>query len=115
MILRSTELKERPLAVALNSVISRLTGGLPAPLIFGLLLDKLCLVYSSETCTGGACLLTDHKRVRYLCTIVAVSFKVVSSIFCSWPGNCTRGAPPREGGLHLPSFYSRQTNLLFTS
>ena len=81
MILRSTELKERPLAVALNSVISRLTGGLPAPLIFGLLLDKLCLVYSSETCTGGACLLTDHKRVRHLCTIVAVSFKVVSSIF----------------------------------
>ena len=81
VILRSTELKERPLALALNSVIFRLLGSLPAPLLFGHFLDKLCLVQASETCNNGVCLYSDNVRVKYLVTIVAVLFKIFSSVF----------------------------------
>jgi len=81
VILRSTELKERPLAMALNSTIARLTGSIPAPLLFGLGLDRLCLVHSSETCNGGTCLLADNTRVKYLALIVSFVFKSASAIF----------------------------------
>lgn len=81
VILRSTELKERPLAMALNSTIARLVGSIPAPLLFGLGLDRLCLVYSSETCNGGTCLLADNTKVKYLALIVSFVFKTASTIF----------------------------------
>jgi len=84
VILRSTELKERPLAMALKSITYRLTGSVPAPLLFGYFLDKLCLVHSE--CEKGECLLPDNESVRYLAMGIAVGFKTLSFIFMglSW-------------------------------
>jgi len=85
VILRSTELKERSLAMALMSITSRLTGSVPAPLVFGYFLDKLCLVHSSG-CEEGECLLPDNLGVRYLAMGIAICFKTLSFLFMglSW-------------------------------
>jgi hypothetical protein len=85
VILRSTELKERSLAMALMSITSRLTGSVPAPLVFGYFLDKLCLVHSSG-CEKGECLLPDNVGVRYLAMGIAICFKTLSFLFMgiSW-------------------------------
>ena len=84
VILRSTELKERPLAMALSSVTFRVLGGIPAPLLFGFGLDKLCLIHAS--CDAGNCLLPDNQKVKYLTLIMSAIFKSLSFIFLliSW-------------------------------
>jgi len=91
VILRSTKLAERPLAMALKSITYRLTGSLPAPLLMGFALDKLCLIHSFvSTCdttgTDGQCLLADNQKVKRLCLLVGLVFKVLSFVFLlvSW-------------------------------
>ncbi len=88
MVLRSTKLAQRPLAMAIKSVTYRLTGSLPAPLLFGFALDKLCLIHavSCDSSRDGQCLLSDNERVKRLCLLVALVFKTLSFAFLliSW-------------------------------
>lgn len=63
---RSVNEEERSFALGMQFVIFRLFGYIPAPILFGNLIDSTCLFWKS-TCgeTGGRCLLYDIEQFRY--------------------------------------------------
>lgn len=66
IVLRSVEEEERSFALGMQFVIFRLFGYIPAPILFGNLIDSTCLLWKS-TCgeKGGRCLLYDIEQFRY--------------------------------------------------
>lgn len=63
---RSVSEEERSFALGMQFVIFRLFGYIPAPILFGNLIDSTCLLWKS-TCgeKGGRCLLYDIEQFRY--------------------------------------------------
>lgn len=63
---RSVSEEERSFALGMQFVIFRLFGYIPAPILFGNLIDSTCLLWKS-TCgeKGGRCLLYDIVQFRY--------------------------------------------------
>lgn len=63
---RSVNEEERSFALGMQFVIFRLFGYIPAPILFGNLIDSTCLLWKS-TCNerGGRCLLYDIEQFRY--------------------------------------------------
>lgn len=85
IVLRSVSEEERSFALGMQFVIFRLFGYIPAPILFGNLIDSSCLLWKS-TCgeAGGRCLVYDIEKFRYkyigLCTgikVVALSIFIV--------------------------------------
>ncbi|XP_014252609.1 solute carrier organic anion transporter family member 5A1 isoform X2 [Cimex lectularius] len=66
IVLRSVNAEERSFALGMQFVIFRLFGYIPAPILFGNLIDSTCLLWKS-TCgeKGGRCLLYDIEQFRY--------------------------------------------------
>ncbi|XP_066908084.1 solute carrier organic anion transporter family member 3A1 [Halyomorpha halys] len=66
IVLRSVNEEERSFALGMQFVIFRLFGYIPAPILFGNLIDSTCLFWKS-TCgeKGGRCLLYDIEQFRY--------------------------------------------------
>ncbi|XP_072402735.1 solute carrier organic anion transporter family member 3A1-like [Diabrotica undecimpunctata] len=66
IVLRSVNEEERSFALGMQFVIFRLFGYIPAPILFGNLIDSTCLLWKS-TCgeKGGRCLLYDIEQFRY--------------------------------------------------
>lgn len=78
IVLRSVSEEERSFALGMQFVIFRLFGYIPAPILFGNLIDSSCLLWKS-TCggeTGGRCLIYDIEKFRFkyigLCAIIKV-------------------------------------------
>lgn len=65
-VYRSVSEEERSFALGMQFVIFRLFGYIPAPILFGNLIDSTCLLWKS-TCgeKGGRCLLYDIEQFRY--------------------------------------------------
>lgn len=65
-ISRSVSEEERSFALGMQFVIFRLFGYIPAPILFGNLIDSTCLLWKS-TCgeKGGRCLIYDIETFRY--------------------------------------------------
>lgn len=63
---RSVSEEERSFALGMQFVIFRLFGYIPAPILFGNLIDSTCLLWKS-TCgeKGGRCLIYDIETFRY--------------------------------------------------
>jgi solute carrier organic anion transporter family, member 3A len=83
IVLRSVSEEERSFALGMQFVIFRLFGYIPAPILFGNLIDSSCLLWKS-TCgeTGGRCLIYDIEKFRYKYIGLCTSIKVVAlSIF----------------------------------
>lgn len=74
--IRSVSEEERSFALGMQFVIFRLFGYIPAPILFGNLIDSTCLLWKS-TCgeKGGRCLIYDIETFRY---------KYVFFYFNSW-------------------------------
>jgi organic anion transporter 3A len=84
IVLRSVSEEERSFALGMQFVIFRLFGYIPAPILFGNLIDSSCLLWKS-TCgeTGGRCLIYDIEKFRFKYIGLCTSIKVVAlSIFC---------------------------------
>ncbi|KAG8226147.1 hypothetical protein J437_LFUL005808 [Ladona fulva] len=66
IVLRSVSEEERSFALGMQFVIFRLFGYIPAPILFGNLIDSTCILWKS-TCgeKGGRCLLYDIEQFRY--------------------------------------------------
>lgn len=66
IVLRSVSEEERSFALGMQFVIFRLFGYIPAPILFGNLIDSTCLLWKS-TCgeKGGRCLIYDIESFRY--------------------------------------------------
>ncbi|XP_066489877.1 solute carrier organic anion transporter family member 1C1-like [Tiliqua scincoides] len=62
---RSVSPDLKSFAVGIETVCGRILGGLPAPIYFGVLIDKTCLKWSTPTCGGsGSCRLYDTQAFR---------------------------------------------------
>lgn len=85
IVLRSVSEEERSFALGMQFVIFRLFGYIPAPILFGNLIDSSCLLWKSSCGEpGGRCLIYDIEKFRFkyigLCTgikVVALSIFIV--------------------------------------
>lgn len=77
IVLRSVGEEERSFALGMQFVIFRLFGYIPAPILFGNLIDSTCLLWKS-TCgeKGGRCLIYDIEQFRYRYLLIVNLFIV---------------------------------------
>jgi hypothetical protein len=57
LLFRAVRPEERSLALGLQSIILRLIGSIPGPILFGFVVDKVCLLW--EPACGESVLLID--------------------------------------------------------
>ncbi|KAF5283451.1 hypothetical protein FQA39_LY04827 [Lamprigera yunnana] len=79
IVLRSVGEEERSFALGMQFVIFRLFGYIPAPILFGNLIDSTCLLWKN-TCgaTGGRCLLYDIEQFRYKYVGLCAGIKIIA-------------------------------------
>lgn len=66
IVLRSVSAEERAFALGMQFVIFRIFGYIPAPILFGNMIDSTCLLWKSACGeNGGRCLLYDIEKFRY--------------------------------------------------
>lgn len=87
IVLRSVSEEERSFALGMQFVIFRLFGYIPAPILFGYLIDSSCLLWKSPCGeSGGRCLIYDIEKFRYkyigLCTCIKVVALLI--FFVDW-------------------------------
>ncbi|XP_068626972.1 solute carrier organic anion transporter family member 3A1 [Battus philenor] len=80
IVLRSVSEEERSFALGMQFVIFRLFGYIPAPIVFGNLIDSTCLLWK-QSCSGekgGRCLLYDIEQFRYRYVGLCGGIKIVA-------------------------------------
>ncbi|XP_054266290.1 solute carrier organic anion transporter family member 5A1-like [Macrosteles quadrilineatus] len=79
IVLRSVNEEERSFALGMQFVIFRLFGYIPAPILFGNLIDSTCLFWKS-TCgeKAGRCLLYDIEQFRYRYVGLCCGIKILA-------------------------------------
>ncbi|XP_072940913.1 solute carrier organic anion transporter family member 3A1 [Epargyreus clarus] len=80
IVLRSVSEEERSFALGMQFVIFRLFGYIPAPIVFGNLIDSTCILWK-QSCSGekgGRCLLYDIEQFRYRYVGLCGGIKIVA-------------------------------------
>ena len=78
--------EQRSLALAVQSVIFRIFGSIPGPILFGVLIDSGCVYWQTECGRRANCWVYDNKLLAvraYIFTTVGVVVCVVATIL-SW-------------------------------
>lgn len=58
--------EQRSFALGIQWIVVRLLGTIPAPMLFGALIDESCILWQGDCDSGGACLVYDNKNMsRY--------------------------------------------------
>ncbi|KAK7869950.1 hypothetical protein R5R35_013725 [Gryllus longicercus] len=71
---------DKPLAIAFSEFLVCALAFIPAPIVFGLVLDSACLVWG-ETCgSSGNCWLYDDQKLRYLLNLLGSGLMLVGVI-----------------------------------
>lgn len=79
IVLRSVGEEERSFALGMQFVIFRLFGYIPAPILFGNLIDSTCLLWKSSCGErAGRCLLYDIEQFRYRYVGLCAGIKIVA-------------------------------------
>ncbi|ALC38472.1 Oatp26F [Drosophila busckii] len=81
--LRCVQDEQRSFALGLQFWVVRLLGTIPAPLIFGALIDESCILWQ-ESCdkqAGGACLVYDNFYISRYMWLLALIGKLCSVVF----------------------------------
>ncbi|EDV98916.1 GH13583 [Drosophila grimshawi] len=81
--LRCVQDEQRSFALGLQWIKVRLMGTIPAPLIFGALIDESCILWH-ESCddqAGGACLVYDNFYISRYMWLLALIGKICSVLF----------------------------------
>ncbi|KAK0163264.1 hypothetical protein PV327_006965 [Microctonus hyperodae] len=79
IVLRSVSEEERSFALGMQFVIFRLFGYIPAPILFGNLIDSTCLLWQSACGKkGGRCLLYDIEQFRYRYVGLCAGIKILA-------------------------------------
>ncbi|XP_023293331.2 solute carrier organic anion transporter family member 4C1 isoform X2 [Lucilia cuprina] len=79
IVLRSVSEEERSFALGMQFVIFRLFGYIPAPILFGNLIDSTCLLWKSSCGQkGGRCLIYDIEKFRYKYVGLCASVKIIA-------------------------------------
>ncbi|XP_046369893.2 solute carrier organic anion transporter family member 2A1-like [Haliotis rufescens] len=90
--LRSVEERDKAMAMGITNFLATLLGWLPAPIVYGKVIDSACKILRGGSSHGnGACSLYDIVDLRYKVFGLEVSIKVVafillviSFIVCRW-------------------------------
>jgi hypothetical protein len=71
---------EKAFALGLQVVMLRLFAYIPAPIIFGSVIDTTCLVWKMTDCSsaGTTCLLYDIEQFRVRYGLVALAYKLIA-------------------------------------
>jgi len=64
VVLRCVYDDQRVLALSLASCLTNLLGFIPAPIIFGLIIDGTCTIWHSNCDDRGHCVVYDHDQFR---------------------------------------------------
>ncbi|XP_050680474.1 solute carrier organic anion transporter family member 4A1 isoform X2 [Leptidea sinapis] len=92
--LRCVQEEQRSFALGIQWIVVRLAGTIPAPLLFGFLIDLSCSLWAAHCGTTAACLLYDnHNMSRYMLAL-ALAGKLCSLIFFFLAWWCYR--PPKN-------------------
>ncbi|XP_063548392.1 solute carrier organic anion transporter family member 3A1 [Cydia strobilella] len=80
IVLRSVSEEERSFALGMQFVIFRLFGYIPAPIVFGNLIDSTCILWNKSCSgeTGGRCLLYDIEQFRFRYVGLCGGIKIVA-------------------------------------
>lgn len=79
IVLRSVDEVERSFALGMQFVIFRLFGYIPAPILFGNLIDSTCLLWKSSCGErAGRCLLYDIEQFRYRYVGLCAGIKILA-------------------------------------
>ncbi|KAH8412396.1 hypothetical protein KR009_001801 [Drosophila setifemur] len=79
IVLRSVSEEERSFALGMQFVIFRLFGYIPAPILFGNLIDSTCILWKSSCGEkGGRCLIYDIEKFRYKYVGLCAAVKIVA-------------------------------------
>ncbi|XP_023288345.1 solute carrier organic anion transporter family member 2A1-like [Orussus abietinus] len=77
---RCVDEKDKTVAMGFGLTIMSLFAFIPSPILFGMILDKTCLVWG-KTCTGtGNCWLYNGESLRYLLNFTAASFVTIGTL-----------------------------------
>ncbi|XP_048256798.1 solute carrier organic anion transporter family member 3A1-like [Haliotis rufescens] len=64
-IIKTVQPRDKPMAVALTSFLNGLLGFLPAPIVYGKVIDSSCIFWQTVCGEVGACALYDLSSLRY--------------------------------------------------
>ncbi|XP_041479907.1 solute carrier organic anion transporter family member 4A1-like [Lytechinus variegatus] len=77
--LRSVSYSQRAFALGVQSLFYGGLGTVPAPIVFGLIIDQACIKWDESNCSGsGACLVYDNQAFSKYFLILALCFKSAS-------------------------------------
>lgn len=97
--LRCVDDQIRSFALGIQWIVVRIFGTIPAPIIFGRLIDESCILWQQEGCgsDSGACLLYDNKAMAKNMLLLALIGKICSILFffLAW----FYYIPPRVGDI----------------
>ncbi|XP_041975302.1 solute carrier organic anion transporter family member 4A1 isoform X2 [Aricia agestis] len=107
--LRCVREDQRSFALGIQWILVRLLGTIPAPLMFGFLIDLSCSLWSSNCGTTGACRLYDNRYMsRYMLAIALVG-KLCSVLFFFLAWWCYR--PPNNNAVAPALVLHDKTNI----
>ncbi|XP_041465437.1 solute carrier organic anion transporter family member 4A1-like isoform X2 [Lytechinus variegatus] len=108
---RCVEHSLRGLALGVQTVMYGALGNVPAPVVFGLLIDRSCLLWETACNGSRSCWLYDNKQFANSFFLLTVIFKSSSLIFCiaallSYKP-VSAGVPTDSSPSNLPEFARR--------
>lgn len=86
IIFRCVQDEQRSFALGIQWIVVRIFGTIPAPLVFGFLIDKTCILWEQDCYESGSCLVYDNNNMSRYMFGIAVIGKACSLLFffCSW-------------------------------
>lgn len=78
---RSVDPDDKALSIALSEIMVSCLAFIPAPIIYGGILDKSCLLWEEECGTNGNCLLYDERKLRLNSNFTSSAFIFVAVVF----------------------------------
>ncbi|XP_046584315.1 solute carrier organic anion transporter family member 2B1-like [Haliotis rubra] len=82
-LIRSVEGRDKATAFGLFSFLASLLGFLPAPIVFGFIIDSTCLIWETSCGVRGSCGQYDLESLRVRLKATECAFRVASLIFFS--------------------------------
>jgi len=79
--LRCVQDHEKSLGLGLQSIILRLIGSIPGPVLFGYFLDKACILWEPNCEDHGSCLLYNNYQMSVSMLIICLLGKTISVLF----------------------------------
>lgn len=76
LLYRCVHSEQRSFALGIQWIVVRLLGTIPAPMIFGSLIDDSCILWQESCNEAGACLVYDNMS---LSRFVDIRFKITRS------------------------------------